>query len=91
MNRGVLLGVLAYLLWGLSPIYWRIEGDVPLFDVILWRAAAAAALLVGWQVIGGSLPRLRALVARPRDFLMFAPDRLFVGHQLGRVHMGRDN
>ena len=72
MNRGVLLGVLAYLLWGLSPIYWRIEGDVPLFDVILWRAAAAAALLVGWQVIGGSLPRLRALVARPRHFLMFA-------------------
>ena len=72
MNRGVLLGVGAYLLWGLSPIYWRIEGDVPLFDVILWRAAAAAALLVGWQVIGGSLPRLRALVARPRDFLMYA-------------------
>ena len=71
MNRGVLLGVSAYLLWGLSPIYWRIEGDVPLFDVILWRAAAAAVLLVGWQLVNGSLSRLRTLVASPRDLLMF--------------------
>ncbi len=71
VNRGVLLGVLAYLLWGLSPIYWRIEGDIPLFDVILWRAAAAAAILVGWQLIGGSLSRLRTLVAAPQDLLKY--------------------
>ena len=72
MNRGVLLGIGAYLLWGLSPIYWRIEGDVPLFDVILWRTVAAAAMLVGWQVIRGSQPRLRSLVAEGRARLMFA-------------------
>ena len=71
MTRGVLLGVGAYLLWGLSPIYWRIQGDVPLFDVILWRTAAAAALLVGWQVFRGSLPRLWSLVAEPRARLTF--------------------
>ena len=71
MNRGVLLGVGAYLLWGLSPIYWRIEGDVPLFDVILWRTATATVLLVGWQVIRGSLRRLRSLVAEPRARLTF--------------------
>ncbi|MCQ3807144.1 MAG: EamA family transporter RarD [Acidimicrobiaceae bacterium] len=71
MNRGALLGVSAYLLWGLSPVYWRIEGDVALLDVILWRAAGAALLLVGWQLLRGSFRRLRALVAQPRDFLMF--------------------
>lgn len=71
VNQGVLLGVWAYLLWGLSPIYWRIEGDVPLFDVILWRIAAAAVLLVGWQLLNGSLSRLRALVATPRNLGMF--------------------
>jgi len=71
VNRGALLGVSAYLLWGLSPVYWRIEGDVALLDVILWRAAGAALLLVGWQLLRGSFRRLRALVAQPRDFLMF--------------------
>ncbi len=71
VNRGVLLGVLSYLLWGLSPIYWRIEGDVPLVDVILWRAAGAASLLLGWQIVRGSLGKLRELVAKPRDLLRY--------------------
>ncbi|MCY4457690.1 MAG: hypothetical protein OXB90_07060, partial [Acidimicrobiaceae bacterium] len=68
MNRGAVLGVAAYLLWGLSPIYWRIEPEVSLFDVILWRSAAAAVLLIVWQITRGSLSRLRTLVAKPRDF-----------------------
>ncbi|MCY3850721.1 MAG: EamA family transporter RarD [Acidimicrobiaceae bacterium] len=78
MNRGVLLGTGAYLLWGLSPIYWRIEGDVPLFDVILWRTAAAAAMLVCWQTAAGSLTRLRSLAAEPRARLMFAATSLLL-------------
>ncbi|MDE0065605.1 MAG: EamA family transporter RarD [Acidimicrobiaceae bacterium] len=78
MNRGALLGIGAYLLWGLSPIYWRIEGDVPVFDVILWRTAAAAAMLIGWQMGTGSLTRLRSLVAAPRARLMFVATSLLL-------------
>lgn len=79
MNRGVLLGVSSYLLWGLSPIYWRIEPEVPLFDVILWRSATAAMLLVAWQIFRGSLARLREFVASPQDLLRFAWTAFLLG------------
>lgn len=68
----MLLGIAAYLLWGLSPVYWRIEPDVPVLDVILWRAGTSAAMLVGAAMVMGSLPRLRALVLSPRDLATFA-------------------
>lgn len=71
MSRGATLAVSSYVLWGLSPIYWRIEGDVPLIDVILWRAGAAAVLLLGIQIVRGTFSRLRLLVAKPKDLLMF--------------------
>ncbi|MCQ3813908.1 MAG: EamA family transporter RarD [Acidimicrobiia bacterium] len=79
MNRGAVLGVAAYLLWGLSPIFWRIEPEVSLFDVILWRSAAAAVLLIVWQITRGSLSRLRTLVAKPRDFSKFLFTALLLG------------
>ncbi len=71
MSRGAIFGVSSYVLWGLSPIYWRIEGDLPLIDVILWRAGTAALLLLGIQWCRGSLSQLRFFVAKPKDLLMF--------------------
>lgn len=72
MNRGVLIGAAAYVLWGLSPIYWRLADDVGSSDVVVSRIVATALLLGAIQLIGRTLPRLRALAADRRARPMFA-------------------
>lgn len=66
MSRGALLAATAYVLWGLSPIYWRLGDHVAAADVIGFRVVATALLLVAVAVVGRSLGRLRSLVAEPR-------------------------
>lgn len=46
--RGALAAVMAFLLWGLFPLYWNLVGDVPALQVLAHRGlwCAAAVLLV---------------------------------------------
>ncbi|MBN2788888.1 MAG: EamA family transporter RarD [Candidatus Delongbacteria bacterium] len=34
MNKGILSGIAAYVLWGLFPIYWKLLHDVPAVQII---------------------------------------------------------
>lgn len=65
--RGVLAGVLSFLLWGLLPIYWRALRPLPTPQIlahrILWAAASVALLttvLRGWRSIMQALAAARA-------------------------------
>jgi chloramphenicol-sensitive protein RarD len=71
MNRGALVGAMAYVLWGLSPIYWRLVDDVAAPDIIAFRIVSTMLLLGALQVAGGTLPRLRALLVDRRARRMF--------------------
>lgn len=71
MNRGVVIGAVAYTLWGLSPIYWRLVDDVAAGDVIIFRILATAALLAAMQIIGKTVSRVRAHLVDPRARWMF--------------------
>lgn len=46
--RGALAAVMAFLLWGLFPLYWNLVGDVPALQVLAHRGlwCALAVLLV---------------------------------------------
>lgn len=48
-RRGIWLGVGAYVIWGLSPIYWNLIDDVPeaemLANRVVWAAVMLAAVL----------------------------------------------
>ena len=35
--RGVWLGLSGYVLWGLSPIFWKALGRVEALDILSWR------------------------------------------------------
>ena len=37
----------AFLIWGLSPIYWKALGDVPALEVIMHRVVWSFVLLIG--------------------------------------------
>lgn len=48
-NNGVLFALGAYLIWGLSPFFWKQLGDVPALDLVAWRA------IFGLLMVGGTL------------------------------------
>ncbi|MGD8665235.1 MAG: hypothetical protein PVI58_04540, partial [Desulfobacterales bacterium] len=43
---GVLFAVAAFLIWGISPIYWKALRPVPAFEIILHRIVWSFFLLV---------------------------------------------
>lgn len=53
-------GVLAYLLWGLLTIYWKLLHDLPPFELIGWRIISSFVMLGALIAFQG---RLRAVVS----------------------------
>jgi chloramphenicol-sensitive protein RarD len=51
MNKGILYGIGAYILWGFFPIYWKFLRDVPALQVIGHRIAWSFILLALYVVI----------------------------------------
>jgi chloramphenicol-sensitive protein RarD len=57
MNRGILYGIIAYSIWGLLPIYWKLLKHVPALEImsqrVVWLLAVLAIILLvrkqwGW-------------------------------------------
>ncbi|NGQ95866.1 EamA family transporter RarD [Brevibacillus sp. SYP-B805] len=62
MNKGIMYGVLAYLLWGLLPLYWKLFLDVPADELlghrIVWSFFFVGLILLltrSWKRMGASL------------------------------------
>ncbi|MET7465382.1 EamA family transporter RarD [Nonomuraea sp. NPDC005501] len=71
-RRGVLLGVAAYVLWGLSALYWPLVEPTGSLEVlalrVLWSPVAIALLVLAT----GRRRQVAALLRRPRDLLLLA-------------------
>lgn len=70
MNPGIAFATLAYLCWGLFPLYFRELADVPALEVVLhrivWSLAFVLALLAWrgrWAWLGAALRHPRTLAA----------------------------
>jgi chloramphenicol-sensitive protein RarD len=59
-RRGLTYGVVAYLLWGLFPIYLKALGHVPPGDVLAHRILWSLALLAGVILLAGRGSAVRA-------------------------------
>lgn len=53
LRRGYLLGLVAYVIWGLFPIYFKLLESIPATEIIvhrvLWSALFSAGLLFAWK------------------------------------------
>jgi len=71
-RRGYLLGVIAYTIWGLFPLYFKAMQSVPALEIVvhraLWSALAGAVLLLVWKHPGW----LRELRSNPRRLAVLA-------------------
>lgn len=69
-RRGYVLGLIAYITWGLFPIYFKTLQSVPSMEIIVqrvvWSAVFAVATIVVWRHPGW----WKALVDNPKRFLI---------------------
>lgn len=72
LRRGYILGLSAYVIWGLFPLYFKAIQAVPPLEIIvhraLWSAVFGALLLLVWKHPGW----LRELIDHPRRFAVLA-------------------
>ncbi|VXB19093.1 conserved membrane hypothetical protein [Pseudomonas sp. 8AS] len=77
-RRGYLLGIIAYTIWGLFPLYFKAIEAVPAMEIIahraIWSALFGAVLLLLWKHPGW----LRELRANPRRLGVLALSGLLI-------------
>jgi chloramphenicol-sensitive protein RarD len=78
-RTGLLLGLAAYALWGVLPIYFKLLASVAAFDIvahrILWSLPFLALLIAfsrGW-------PKVRNALRQPRTLAMLVVTALLIG------------
>lgn len=64
-RTGVLFGVAAYVVWGLSPLFWNIVDGVATADLLIHRILWALPILAVAITIARKWPALRLLAERP--------------------------
>lgn len=77
-RRGYILGLTAYTIWGLFPLYFKVIQSVPALEIIvhraLWSALFGALLLMVWKHPGW----LRELRNHPQRFAVLGGSGLLI-------------
>ncbi len=68
MNKGILSGICAYLLWGLFPIYWKILHQVPPVQIIGHRIVWSFIFLIIIVILSKQWRNLRTAVKSKKVF-----------------------
>jgi chloramphenicol-sensitive protein RarD len=90
---GIFSAVAAFLIWGLSPIYYKAVGHVPAFEVLLHRMVWSFLLLICIVATTGRGPELRGVVTDLRRFRILVFTALLVSSNwfvfIWAIHTGR--
>jgi chloramphenicol-sensitive protein RarD len=84
-RKGYLFGILAYLIWGLFPLYWKLLRPSDALEIlahrIVWSFVAVAVVVAatrGWRRIGAlmSQPRKLATIALAATLITLNGDHI---------------
>jgi chloramphenicol-sensitive protein RarD len=65
-RAGLVCAVLAYGLWGIVPLYWRMLDGVPPFELTAHRIVWCALFVMILALFRGRIPELVAIIRAPR-------------------------
>jgi chloramphenicol-sensitive protein RarD len=83
LNPGIALGLGAYLLWGLFPLFFRAVAHVPPLEILAHRVLWTLAFVMAILAVQGNWGWVRTLVTRPRVLATFALSALMVSANWG--------
>ena len=72
-RRGFLLGVAAYSMWGLFPLYWRLLEPAGAVEILAHRIAWSLVTMLVLTLALRRLPQLRAIFHDRRVLLCCSP------------------
>ena len=78
-RNGFLYGLGAYGLWGVLPIYFKMLGDVPAFDIVAQRVLWSLPFLATLVTISGGWRKLRECAGSARMIGLLTVTALLVG------------
>ena len=76
--KGVVLAASAFLIWGLSPIYWKALAGVPAFEVLMHRMIWSFVFLAPLVLLQGDLKDLIGALTSGRTLLILLLTTLIV-------------
>ncbi|MGN0863924.1 MAG: EamA family transporter RarD [Stenotrophomonas koreensis] len=78
-RKGLLAAALAFVIWGLFPLYWHLLKAVPSDQIIAHRIVWSAVLLCVLLCARQGLQWLRTILASPRTFWLLGAASLLIG------------
>lgn len=69
MNKGMVLAVSAYFLWGISPVYWKLFKTVPVDEVLAHRCIWTFVFMLLIMALRRDTGWLKGAVENPRTLL----------------------
>jgi len=82
-RRGLWMAIVAFLLWGVMPLWWHMMKSVPSFQIVLHRIAWSAVIVGGYLVLRDGRGWLRAALSKPRAAWMLAVSGILIGFNWG--------
>ena len=78
-HAGFALGLSAYALWGVLPIYFKLIAAVPAFDIVAHRILWSLPFLALLIFVSKGWAKVRAAVSRPRTLGILTVTALLIG------------
>lgn len=75
---GVVFAGGAFVIWGLTPIYWKLLNQVPAAELLAHRVAWALVFVAVWMTIRRRWPELSGAVQRPRTVMALMASTVLV-------------
>ena len=76
---GVTYASTAFLIWGLSPIYWKVLHNIPAFEIIMHRVIWSFFFLLVVLIVQKHWNEFLAAVKNRRTFLVLLPTTMLLG------------
>ncbi|MBW2052885.1 MAG: EamA family transporter RarD [Deltaproteobacteria bacterium] len=76
---GVAYVIPSFLIWGLSPIYWKVLGDVPAFETLMHRVIWSLLFLLPFLILRTRRHEILTVLKNRRTVLILIATTFFVG------------
>ena len=76
---GVMYASAAFLIWGLSPIYWKVLHNIPAFEIIMHRSIWSFLFLLIILVSQRHWNEFMTAIKNRRTFLILFPTTILLG------------
>ena len=90
-RRGLILGALAYVMWGTFPLYWTLLEPGGAVEILAHRIVWSLLTMVVILVLSGRVPQLRALLRERRTVLLLTGAAVVISVNWGGYIWGVNN